>query len=69
VAAFVVTVIETFVVLGVPLAVIVAGVNMQAASEGRPEQLRLMVPLKPVEFEIATDVCPDDPGAETSTVD
>ena len=69
VAAFVVIVIEAAVVLAVPFAVIVAGVIVHAASEGRPEQARLIVPVNPVELETVTDVVPEPPGAEINTVD
>jgi hypothetical protein len=65
----VVTVIAAVVVLGVPLAVIVAGTNRQAASEGRPVQARLIVPLNPVELETLIEVAPDPPGAVIRTVD
>ena len=69
VAAVVVTKIETFVVLGVPFAAMVAGEKVQVASYGRPTQARLIVPLKPVELDTATDVVPEDPGAEITTPD
>jgi len=69
VGAVVVTVIEALVVFAVPLAVIVAGANAQAASEGRPEQARLIVPLKPVELETLINVEPTPPGAEINIVD
>jgi hypothetical protein len=51
----------------VPLAVIVGGVKVQVASEGRPEQPRLIVPPKTVELEMLTDVVPEPPGAEIGT--
>ena len=43
------------------------GENAQAASEGRPEHDRLMVPLKPVDVAIAIDVLLDEPGTEIVT--
>src|SRR5271169_2607123 len=61
VAALVVIVIEGLFILAVPFAVIVAGVNVHAASEGRPEQARLIVPVNPVELETVTDVVPESP--------
>jgi hypothetical protein len=69
VAAVVVMVIEEVVVLGAPFAAIVAGANMHAASEGRPEQARLIAPLNPVELETLIEVVPDPPGPEINTVD
>jgi hypothetical protein len=69
VGAVVVTVIEALVVFAVPFAVIVAGANTHAASDGRPEHVRLIVPLKPVEFATVIDVAPEPPGAETITLD
>jgi hypothetical protein len=69
VATAVVTAIDALVVVAVPLAAIVAGANRQAASEGRPEQARLIVPLNPVEFETLIDVVPVPPAAEITTVD
>jgi hypothetical protein len=65
----VVTIIDTEVCVGVPLAVTDGGVNKQAASEGSPEHVKLMVPLKPVEVAIVTDELPDEPGTETTTCD
>jgi len=69
VAAVVVTVIVGVVVFGVPFAVIVDGENVHAASVGRPEQLRLIVPLNPVELETPTAPVPTPPGAEINIVD
>jgi hypothetical protein len=69
VAAVVVTKIETVVVFGVPFAAMVAGEKVQVVSEGKPEQPILIVPLNPVELDTATDVVPEDPGAETTTPD
>ena len=57
------------VVVGVPAALIEAGLNRQAAPTGSPEQARVMVPLKPVEEETETEVEPEEPGAEIVTVD
>jgi len=68
VAAFVVMVMEGVVVLAVPFAVIVAGAKTHVASEGRPEQANVIVPLKLVEFVTLTDVVPDPPGAAINTV-
>jgi hypothetical protein len=69
VAAVVVTVIVEVLVAIVPDAAIVAGENWQAAPVGRPEQARMIVPVKPVEFETDIELCPEPPGAETITVD
>jgi hypothetical protein len=69
VGAFVVTVIETLVVFTIPFAVIDVGENWQAASDGSPEQVRLMVPLNWLEFETLSEVTPAPPCAEISTVD
>lgn len=55
-AAVVETVIVAVVVLAVPFAVIVDGVKLQVASEGRPEQVKLIVPLNPVELMTATEL-------------
>ena len=66
--ALVVTVIDTLVVVAVPFAVIDVGANMQAASDGSPEQARLMLPLNPLELETLTEVDPVPPGAEINTV-
>jgi hypothetical protein len=57
------------VVAGVPIALIDAGVNVHAAPAGSPVQARAMVPVKPVDEEIVTDVDPVDPGAEIVTCD
>ena len=64
-----VIVIEEVDVFGVPLATIVAGVNIQAASEGKPEQVRVIVPVNPVELDTLIDDVPEPPGAEIVTVD
>ena len=69
VGAVVVTFTTAEVVWGDPLAIIVEGVKVQAASEGRPEQARVIVPLKPVEYETVKDACPEPPGAEIINVD
>ena len=68
VAALVVTVIDTLVVLAVPFAMIDVGANMQAASDGSPEQAKLMLPLNPLELETLTELDPAPPGAEINTV-
>ena len=67
-AALVVTVMETVVVLAVPAAEILAGAKVHVASDGRPEQARLMLPLNPLELETLTEVDPVPPGAEINTV-
>ena len=64
-----VIVIEEVDVFGVPFATIVAGVNIQAASEGKPEQVRVIVPVNPVELDTLIDDVPEPPGAEIVTVD
>jgi hypothetical protein len=69
VGALVVTVMDALVVLAVPLGLIVVGANTQVASDGRPEQARLMVPLNPLELVTLMDVDPEPPGAEINTVD
>lgn len=69
VAALVATRIETVVVFGAPVALIVDGVKVQVASEGSPAQDSVIVPLKLVEFETATDEIPVFPGAEMETCD
>jgi hypothetical protein len=61
--------IEAVVVLAVLWAETVAGEKVHEASDGRPMQARLIVPLKPVELETVTDVTPEDPGAEIETCD
>src|SRR5215467_4929822 len=43
------------------------GVIVHVASEGAPEQARLIVLPYPVEYWTAIEVCPDPPGAETIT--
>ena len=65
--AVVVMVRIAVVVAGLPLAVIDAGENVQVVSEGRPEQDKLIVPLKPVEFETDTELCPLRPGVVITT--
>jgi hypothetical protein len=69
VGALVVTVIDTLVVFAVPFAVIDVGANMQAASEGSPEQAKLMLPLNPLELETLRELVPGLPGAAINTVD
>ena len=69
VGAFVLTVTAEDVVANFPLAFIGATENVQAASEGRPEQARLIDPLNPVEVERLTEVAPEPPGALINTVD
>ena len=64
-----VTVIDTLVVFAVPFAVIEVGANIQAASEGSPEQAKLMLPLNPLELETLREVLPGPPGAAINTVD
>jgi hypothetical protein len=61
------TTIDELVVAGVPAAVIVEGENEHVASEGRPEQDKLMVPLNPVDVATVTDETPVPPGAEITT--
>ena len=68
-AAVVVTVIVDVLDWGVPAAVTEAGANVQAAPVGSPEQASLMVPLNPVDDETETELCPDAPGADISTLD
>lgn len=65
----VVTVTAEEVVVAVPVALIEAGLNWQAAPAGSPEQASVMVPLKPVEEETEIEVEPEEPGAETVTPD
>ncbi len=67
VAAVVVTMIAAIVVLGVPVALMVAGVKVHVASEGRPTQARLIIPLKLVELATVTDEVPVPPGVEIKT--
>ncbi len=69
VAAVVVTMIPEVTVVSVPLAVIVGVLNTHAASEGSPEQERVMALLNPVDQVTATELDPDAPGAETTTCD
>lgn len=69
VVAVVVMVMATLVVFGVPLAATEVGLKMHCASEGNPEQASEIVPLKPVELEMLTELDPDPPGAEICTVD
>jgi hypothetical protein len=68
VGTLVVTVIDALVVFAVPFAAILAGAKVHVASEGRPEQARLMLPLNPLELETLTEVDPVPPGAEINTV-
>jgi hypothetical protein len=67
--AVVLTVTETFVVAAVPFAAMDAGLKAHFDSEGSPEQVKLMVPLKPLEFMTLIVVLPTPPGAEMETVD
>ena len=67
--AVVLTLTETFEVAAVPFAVIDAGLKLHFDSEGSPEQAKLIVPLKPLEFTTLIDVVPTPPGAEIVTVD
>lgn len=67
-AAVVDTVTMTVLVFAVPVAVMIAGANTQLASEGKPAQASLIVPLKPVEFATTTCNWPDPPGWEITTV-
>ena len=67
VGAVVLTVTETVVVETTPFGFRDAGENEQVASEGNPEQASVMVPLKFVELEIATEVDPEPPGVLIST--
>ena len=59
----VVTVIVEVVVDAIPVVLIEEGLNTQAAPAGSPEQARVIVPVKPVDEETATEVDPDPPGA------
>ena len=54
----------TVVVAAVPFAAMEDGLNAHVASEGKPEQARLIVPLKLLEFATVIDVVPEEPGAE-----
>jgi hypothetical protein len=63
----VVTVTVEAVVDAIPVVLIEGELNKQAAPAGSPEQARVIVPLNPVEEETATDVEPDNPGAEIIT--
>jgi hypothetical protein len=67
--AVVLTVTETLVVAAVPFAAMDAGLKAHFDSEGSPEQAKLIVPLKPLEFMTLIDVLPTPPGAEMVTVD
>lgn len=67
VAAIVVTAIVTFVVVSVPVALMLAGLNMHAASDGSPAQASVIVPLKFVELTTAIEEVPVPPGAEITT--
>jgi hypothetical protein len=64
----VVTVIVEIVVAAVPAAVMDAGVNWQAAPTGSPKQASVMVPVNPVDEATASEIEPDEPGAEICTV-
>src|SRR5438270_7670147 len=67
-AAVVDTVTMTVLVFAVAVAVMLAGANRQLASEGKPAQASLIVPLKPVEFATTSCNWPDPPGLEITTV-
>ena len=62
--AVVLTVMVTEVVAAVPFAAMDVGLNAHVDSEGKPEQARLIVPLKLLEFATVIDVVPEEPGAE-----
>jgi hypothetical protein len=62
--AVVLTVMVTVVVAAVPFAAMDDGLNAHVASDGKPEQARLIVPLKLLEFATVIDVVPEEPGAE-----
>ena|ERR1700722_1512122 len=64
----VVTVIVEVVVAGVPVAVMDAGANWHAAPVGSPEQASVIEPLNPVDDATASEIEPDEPGAEIWTV-
>jgi hypothetical protein len=68
VAAAVVTVIDTGVVVAAPLAAIELGLKEHLDSEGSPEQAKVIFPLNALEFVTLNDVVPEPPGAATSTV-
>lgn len=68
-AAVVVTVIVGETVCAVPVAATDAGEKAHVVSAGRPEQARLIVPLKPVEFETVIEDVPAPPAAEIWTTD
>src|ERR1017187_10143615 len=67
VAAVVVTMIAAIVVLGVPVALMVAGGKVHVAAEGRATQARLIIPLRLVELATVTDEVPVPPGVEIKT--
>lgn len=67
VGAVVLTATVAVIVEGVPLGFTDGGENEQVASEGNPEQVSVMVPLKLVELEIATVVAPGPPGLLMTT--
>ena len=64
----VVTVIVEVVVAAVPVAVMDAGANWHAAPAGSPKQASVMVPVNPVDVATASEIEPDEPGAEICTV-
>jgi hypothetical protein len=64
--AVVVTVIVPGVVVNVPFAETLAGLNLQAAPVGRFEQAREIVPLNPLELTTEKETVADPPGAETT---
>ena len=67
--AVVLTLTDTLLVAAVPLAATEAGLKLHFDSEGSPEQAKLIVPLKPLEFRTLIDVLPVPPGAEIVIVD
>jgi hypothetical protein len=69
VAAVVFMVRVAGVVAGVPLAVMVVGLNEHDAPAGSFEHEKEMLPLNPVEEERENEAVPDEPGAEITTAD
>ncbi len=65
VAVFLLMVMERVVVVAVRFAVIVAGAKTHVASDGRPQQANVIVPLKLLELVTLTDVVPDPPGPQS----
>ena len=62
VAAVVVTVTTAVVVETVPVVFTEAGENAQVASDGKPAQAKVIVPLNPVELDMFSEVEPAPPG-------